>query len=209
MNEVHGSNPFLDVSPPEMDYSLHGEPYETLLKAFSSYGSLDPYVYRPLIPYLTRITTTEGEILWRQGEPSDALYLVQSGVLRASYRFAASPGIEESMVAGTLAGELSAVSGTSRNATAVVERDAVLWRLGTDDLQRLEVEEPALAKAFTKLILRCRFSFLFFQFFDLFANTCCVFSCQSGLRHTHFCLGSKAMKSISGISGIYMLCFIT
>lgn len=150
---------FLDASPPETGDSLHGEPFETLLKAFSSYGSLDPIVYRPLIPYFTRVTAVEGEILWTQGEPSDALYLVQSGVLRASYHFAASPGIEESMVAGTLAGELSAVSGTSRNATAVVERDAVLWRLGTDDLQRLEQEEPALARGFMKLLLRCWFSF--------------------------------------------------
>jgi sulfate permease, SulP family len=154
----------LDIPPLQADDTLHGEPFETLLKAFSSYGSLDPIVYRPLIPYFTRVTVVEGDILWKQGEPSDALYLIQSGVLRASYRFAASSGIEESMVAGSLAGELSAVSGTSRNATAVVERDAVLWRLGTDDLQRLEVEEPALARAFLKLILRCRFSFSIVQF---------------------------------------------
>jgi len=74
--------------------------------------------------------------------------------LRASYQFAAYSGIEESMVAGTLAGELSAVSGTARNATAVVERDAILWRLGTDDLQRLEEDEPTLARAFMRLILK-------------------------------------------------------
>ena len=150
---------YLGIPPSVLNDLLQGEPFETLLKAFSSYGSLDPIVYRPLIPYLTRVTASEGEILWKQGEPSDALYLIQSGVLRASYRFAASSGIEESMVAGSLAGELSAVSGTSRNATVVVERDVVLWRLGTDDMQRLEVEEPALARAFMKLILRC-WSFL-------------------------------------------------
>jgi SulP family sulfate permease len=145
----------LDAAPAEVNSALHGEPFETLLKAFSSYGPLDPSIYRPLIPYFTRVTAAEGEVLWTQGEPSDALYLIQSGVLRASYRFAASSGIEESMVAGTLAGELSAVSGTSRNATAIVERDAILWRLGTDDLQRLEEEEPSLARAFMKLILKC------------------------------------------------------
>lgn len=149
------------VSSSGINDSLHGEPFETLLKTFSSYGPLDPIFYRPLIPYFTRVMVPEGEILWKQGEPSDALYLIQSGVLRASYRFAASSGIEESMVAGSLAGELSAVSGTSRNATVIVERDAVLWRLGTDDFQRLEVEEPALARAFMKLILRCS-SFHFF-----------------------------------------------
>lgn len=93
-------------------------------------------------------------MIWRQGEPSDALYLTQSGVLRASYSFATSPGFEESMVAGTIAGELSAISGTTRNATVVVERDAVLWRLGMDDLQRLEIEHPTLARSFVRLILK-------------------------------------------------------
>jgi len=138
-----------------MNGVLHGEPFETMLKALSAYGSLDPRVFQPLIPCFTRVTVTEGEVLWTQGEPSDALYLIQSGVLRASYGFAASCGIEESMVAGTLAGELSGVSGTSRNATVVVERDAILWRLGTDDLQRLEEKEPALARDFIRLIIKC------------------------------------------------------
>jgi len=58
------------------------------------------------------------------------------------------------MVAGTVAGELSAISGTTRNATVVVERDAVLWRLGMDDLQRLEIEHPTSARLFIRLILK-------------------------------------------------------
>ncbi|KAF8530074.1 sulfate transporter family-domain-containing protein [Hysterangium stoloniferum] len=142
-----------DTSPAETDY-FHGEPFETLLRAFSSHGPLDPVVFSPLIPYFTRIVVPEGEVIWRQDEPSDALYLIQSGVLRASYHFATSSDIDESMVAGTLAGELSSISGMARNATVIVERDAILWRLGMDDLQRLEHENPNLARAFIKLILK-------------------------------------------------------
>ncbi|KAF8586885.1 hypothetical protein K439DRAFT_882735 [Ramaria rubella] len=160
---------------PDPEHPLHGEPYETLLRAFSSHGPVDPAIYRPLLPYLTRVAAPAGELLFTQGEPSDALYLIQAGVLRASYRFGSGLGsgsgsepsaagasadadacvtVEESMVAGTLAGELSAVSGTTRNATVVVERDAVLWRLGTEDLRRLENERPELARAFVRLILK-------------------------------------------------------
>jgi sulfate permease, SulP family len=140
--------------PPMVGPLSHEEPFETFLKAFSSHGPPDPTIFKLLTPYFTRIVVTENEVIWRQGEPSDALYLIQSGVLRASYKFTVSSKFEESMVAGTIAGELSAISGTTRNATVVVERDAVLWRLGNDDLQRLELEHPVLARAFTKLILK-------------------------------------------------------
>ena len=183
--------PFLDVIPEKANSVLPGEPFETILKAFSSFGPLDPSVYRPLVPYFTRVTVTEGEVLWTQGEPPDALYLIQSGVLRASYCFAASRGIEESMVAGTLAGELSGVSGTSRNATVVVERDAILWRLGTDDLQRLEEKEPALARDFIRLILKC--SYLSNSDRQMHSAHALRHSRKGGLRHAHCCPRSTTM----------------
>lgn len=162
----------------------HGEPFETLLKAFSSDIPLDPAVFRPLISYFTRIVASKEEVLWQQGEPSDALYLIQSGVLRASYVFGAWSRFEESMVAGTLAGELSAISGTTRNATVVVERDAVLWRLGIDDLQRLEIEHPSLARTFIKLIVKGNLAF-FTELHD--KSNSDGHSCESGLRYFYRC----------------------
>ncbi len=131
------------------------EPYNTLVRAFSPYGSIDRETYAPLIPYLTRMSVPEGTILWRQDEPPDGLYIVESGILRATYRFAdPTPPMVESMVPGTIAGELSALAGLERNATCVVERAAVLWKLTTENLARLEEEQPELARAFTRLILK-------------------------------------------------------
>ena len=86
---------------------------------------------------------------------ADGLYVIGTGVLRATFRFAAhTPVIEESMVQGTLAGELSGLAGLARNATVVVEQTAVLWRLDGDALRRLEVERPELAQSFTALVLK-------------------------------------------------------
>jgi SulP family sulfate permease len=98
-------------------------------------------------------------VLWKQGDAADGLYVIGAGVLRATYRFAAhTPVITESMVPGTLAGELSGLAGLARNATVVVERDAILWRLDADALRRLEAERPELARTFTALVLKgaCR-----------------------------------------------------
>jgi sulfate permease, SulP family len=133
------------------------EPFDTLVKAFASYGGIDRNEFQPLFPYLERVTVPEGLVLWKQGDDSDGLYIIESGVLRASYLFADySPTTEESMVPGTLAGELSALSGMPRNSTVVVERQAVLWKLTTESLRHLEVESPDLARTFIQLVLKCK-----------------------------------------------------
>lgn len=131
------------------------DPFPTLSKAFSSYGRLDRKTCQPLLDSLQRIVIPEGTVLWRQGDKSDGIYLIESGVLRAIYNFADRTDIfEESMVAGTLAGELSALSDSLRNATVVVEKDAVVWKLSMEGLQQLEVERPELARTFSHLVLK-------------------------------------------------------
>jgi len=142
-------------SPPDVPLSEEPEPYNTLVKAFSSYGPFSRETFQPLVPYLERITLPGGFVLWRQGDKSDGLYLVESGVLRAIYKFAEhTPPTHETMVPGTLAGELSALSGLDRNATCVVERDAVVWKLSNDNLKRLQTEHSDVARMFTFLVLK-------------------------------------------------------
>ena len=135
--------------------SEESQPYSTLVKAFSSFGVVDREQFQPMAAYLERLSLPEGYVLWRQGEEPDGLYILQSGILRATYHFAEhTPMIEESMVAGTVAGELSALSNTTRNATCTVERNAVVWKLSVENLRRMEEELPELASAFTKLALK-------------------------------------------------------
>lgn len=144
------------------------EPGNTLSKAFSSDPEFDREQFRPLTQYLERISMPEGLTLWTQGEESDALYVIESGVLRASYRFADHiPCIEESMVAGTLAGELSGLSGLERNATVVIERQAVLWKLSSENLLRLKKENPDLAQTFTRLVMRGPCCYISFYALDI------------------------------------------
>jgi SulP family sulfate permease len=58
------------------------------------------------------------------------------------------------MVPGTLAGELSALTSLPRNATVVVERRAVLWKLSTANMRRLELDDPTLARTFVQFVLK-------------------------------------------------------
>src|SRR5258708_36412093 len=64
------------------------EPLNTLEQAFSPYTT-DRTMLEQLASYFESITVPEGHVVWRQGEPADGLYVVGTGVLRATYRFAA------------------------------------------------------------------------------------------------------------------------
>ncbi|TBU22279.1 sulfate transporter family-domain-containing protein [Dichomitus squalens] len=142
-----------DHSPP--DDLPAPEPFNTLVRAFSPYEQIDQETFAPLIPYLKRMSVPESTVIWEQDQPPDGLYIVESGILRATYNFAdPTPPMIETMVPGTIAGELSTLSGLERNATCVVERSAVLWKLSNENLARLEQEQPELARVFTRLILK-------------------------------------------------------
>ena len=134
------------------------EPLNTIIKAFSSYGNVDSDLFRPIDSYFERLSVPTGHVLWNQYDLPDGLYVIESGVLRASYEFAnPAQHFEESMVAGTLAGELSALSDSTRNATVIVEQAAVLWKLSTGNIRRLQMDEPELARTFIQLVLKGEF----------------------------------------------------
>ncbi|KAG1743790.1 sulfate transporter family-domain-containing protein [Suillus lakei] len=139
----------------DKDSENSSEPYNTLLNAFSSYHDVDQNTFKQIAPYFERFTFSDGFVLWENNDTPDGLYVIESGILRASYKFAEhSPVIEESMVSGTLAGELSALSGMPRNARVIVEQQAVLWKLSLANMRRMEAEHPHLAQIFVQLVLK-------------------------------------------------------
>ncbi|KAG7085641.1 hypothetical protein E1B28_003188 [Marasmius oreades] len=154
LNDV-GFRTIANDIPPPATAEAHPEPYNTLVKVFSSFGGISSDDILTLMTYLQRMSLPEGHVLWKQGDESDGLYFIESGVLRASYCFSMhSPVVEESMVSGTLAGELSALSDLERNATVWVERDAVVWKLSRGEFVRLERENLGLDMVVFRMVLR-------------------------------------------------------
>jgi Cyclic nucleotide-binding domain len=135
------------------------QPHNTLIKTFAAHLDLDEGFLTRVAPYFRSSILSAGTTVYRQGDPADGLYLIESGVLRATYRFADHLDlIEESCVAGTLSGELTALAGEPRNATVVAERQAVVWKLSVQDLAKLERDHPQDAKLLIKLVLKSKFS---------------------------------------------------
>jgi len=143
-------------------YDDHGEesqeapePALTLMKTFAGYESnLTPMFFVPMLRYFTRIQIPDGAALWKRGDRPDGVYLVESGVLRAIYDWDNADVITESMVSGTLAGEISGLSEMPRNATVVAEKPSVLWRLSKENWTLFKDEQPALAHRFVELVLK-------------------------------------------------------
>ncbi|ORX36862.1 sulfate transporter family-domain-containing protein [Kockovaella imperatae] len=142
--------------PPE-EPEPAAQPLPLLEQTLGSFAPTDfPLeAYAALVPYFHQVTLSTGQTLWKQHESPDGLYLIESGALRATYAYADHGRyVIETMVAGTIAGDLSTLSDTRRNATVVAERECVLWMLSKDELEKMEKDDPVLAMKLIQVVLR-------------------------------------------------------
>lgn len=135
------------------------QPLPILLQTFSDYfddPAQNPHdFFFQITPYLSPVQTKAGETIFSRDDTADALYLIESGCLRATYEYEDHCElIQETMVAGTVAGELTMLSASKRNATVVAERDSRLWRLDQEGLEKMERERPEVARRFVKIVLK-------------------------------------------------------
>ncbi|KAN0061125.1 hypothetical protein ACQY0O_006860 [Thecaphora frezii] len=137
----------------------HAQPVPILLITLRSYlnGSVanEEEFFARLAPYFAPVRLARGEVLWSRGDAADSFYLIESGILKARYDFPQEQyEINEAMLAGTIAGELTFLSEGQRNTTVHAELDATLWKLDTASLQRMRDEVPDDFGEFVKVLLR-------------------------------------------------------
>ncbi|OCF36928.1 vacuolar protein [Kwoniella heveanensis BCC8398] len=135
------------------------QPLPLLLQTLGSYEDDDSPIetsfLSELVPYFKQVSILSGDTLWAQDEVADGLYLIESGCLRATYAYDDHTSlVQETMVAGTIAGDLSTLSETKRTCTVVAERDCVLWKMDKAGLETLEKEKPETARRFIKIVLK-------------------------------------------------------
>ncbi|MGA0612213.1 SLC26A/SulP transporter family protein [Caldimonas sp. KR1-144] len=108
---------------------------------------------------LARMASREvatGETIIREGDPSDAIFIVESGQFTAQLeRDGAGAAVRlETMRAGSLIGEIGFVLDARRSASVVADRDSVVRSLDREAWHRLADEEPQLARFLDALLLR-------------------------------------------------------
>lgn len=126
---------------------LHPRPTEgqlDLLRArIEAVTGLDLSGLQRLGPLGSRYPVAARTVLFREGDRGDALYAVVSGSL-----LVLEEGEEEEILdqvgPGALIGEMALLTGAPRRATVRAATDAVLVRMGREDLERLLAAEPRL-----------------------------------------------------------------
>lgn len=84
------------------------------------------------IPAIEQLDLKKGEILFSEGEPGDALFIIHSGAVRIFKTIDASTGEEKSLAllnAGTYLGEMTLMDGTPRSASARAEENSTVLKI--------------------------------------------------------------------------------
>jgi CRP-like cAMP-binding protein len=89
-------------------------------------------------------TRRSGDLIFLQGRPATALYLIKSGWARlVTDQFA----VLANLTAGSLLGDADVVLGRNYTISAEAASDLALWVLGAADLKMIFTENPAIARA--------------------------------------------------------------
>jgi SulP family sulfate permease len=96
-----------------------------------------------------------GEILIRQGEPQLFLYFLDAGELTVEFRTEEERPLRLATSGpGTIVGELSFYLGTPASATVSAVSPSVVYRLSSENLQRLELDDPLVAAVLHRFLIK-------------------------------------------------------
>lgn len=122
---------------------------EQQLRAIPFFRNLPAEALEAIAARLRRESFARGEVVFRKGEPSDSMYLVQSGqvdvVLDGEEGLVPEREPLASLGAGSFVGELGLLLNEPRSATLLAVTDSELLALSRADLDELLEQHPAVA----------------------------------------------------------------
>ena len=126
----------------------------TTLRGLPLFAELPREDLARLVGGLEEVFVPAGGVVFSQGEPGDAMYIVASGALEVRF---GEEDWEERVRAtgpGEWFGELALLTGDPRSATVVALSDSRLWRLDKDRFLALSDQHPALLREVTRVLCR-------------------------------------------------------
>jgi len=94
----------------------------------------------------------KGEILCREGDPSDAMYIIEAGQVKVYKETADGRAVLATLGPGTPVGEMALLTGEPRSATLIISIDAELWQLSKSDFDAVLHEYPTIALTFSRVL---------------------------------------------------------
>ena len=129
-----------ELQPPGADEATRQRQREALLRSVDLFASLSDDERRMIAADTRTRTFGAGEVVVREGEPGQSMYVVVSG------KVAVVVGPDKRNVAtieqGGYFGEMSLLTGDVRSATVIAQGDAVVLEIDADLFRKLAVDSP-------------------------------------------------------------------
>lgn len=120
-----------------------------LVHRFSCFGTLDAEQIAAFATHLEEVRLRPGEILFRQGDPGDSIYLLLNGQMLIKL---GAPTKEERTLAtlgpGAILGEMGPLVHIPRTATAITSVETHLWRISAEAFHGALQQGDAWATSF-------------------------------------------------------------
>jgi SulP family sulfate permease len=142
------------------DEILKGEGSNTIIRAASVNAQLrkvfsSPELIARFMEYLEKQEIEPGQVLIRQGDVPDCMYLIDRGKVTAQLEVSDDKAIRlKSMGAGTMIGEAGLYLRETRSATVIANEPSLVYRLSADALKQMEADEPRLASKLHEWVAR-------------------------------------------------------
>lgn len=125
------------------------------LAALPLFDSIEPNLLRAIAAEFDWFSLPGGQLLFRQGDTDDSLYVVLSGRLGAFlHNDEGKEVLIRQMPKGETVGEMAVLSGEPRSATVLALRDTELVRLSKLAFTKLVDEHPRALRFITDLLVR-------------------------------------------------------
>ncbi|PKN94048.1 MAG: hypothetical protein CVU44_06490 [Chloroflexi bacterium HGW-Chloroflexi-6] len=130
--------------------------YAHMIANFSIFAHLTPEAIQTLSENLEEVTLSAGEVLFSQGEPGDAMYIILSGKLQVSQLASHEASLGE-LGPGQTVGELAVLTGQPFTTTVFACESAVVLKLARPVFENLAKIHPELVtRLIGELMLRFR-----------------------------------------------------
>jgi len=142
-------------SDPEMARALDDyqkqRAVRTFLRTTTVFGALSPRQLQLLVRSLEKRHAAAGDVVIRQGDEADGLYIIEKGRLRV-YREADPSHALAALESGAVVGEIALLRGERRTASAVAETLTTVWFLPKETFGTLLEQNAELTSSFATLV---------------------------------------------------------
>jgi CRP-like cAMP-binding protein len=153
--------PSMNVNVTEMnedrEHRKQDEEYARRVDALSRvdvFRALDAEKIDRLARRMRMIIYGPGEVVLRQGDPGDSLYVMRAGSVAVRLGLRGAEREVATLSAGQFFGEMSLMTGESRSATVVAKSDCECYIVDKEAFQEILEERPELAGIISEILAR-------------------------------------------------------